>query len=453
MSAKAPLGLPSITPGLKSITPYLQRAEEIRKQEPIVAYWCAYYAAQLGVGLKIKDAASRNVLIALLGYLEQMKSEIGTSDAIDNDAAGSAYVENFSLRVFSAADNEDRSGRATKATAKKFLVAANFLEVLKTFNNADISESNLEKIRYAKWKAAEIAKAFREGRTPAPGPPGFAEEQEIANQLLSLEERPPDIPDLPAPPSQPAPSGRLSPQRLTSSRERSRTPPSGSPKTTFIPAPHADEWSTIVAPNASILDAGPGIPSRPIPRSNSGGSIGRTSPSGSPKQDHHISGERQSRKSSSRSPKHSPTGSKPSSPTRQGRTSSQGSEKKVHFTPSVIGGSVTTGSQPGSPQQGHTNLPPFHTQPGASYADSLPSPPPPPPSAPSAPYRPEPAVRSPPLRYQPPPPAPAPARVILTPALILQVQKQCRLASSALDYEDAETAKKELRAALALLGD
>lgn len=74
----------------------------------------AYYAAQLGIGLKIKDATSRNVLIALLGYLEQMKSEIGTSDAIDNDAAGSAYVENFSLRVFSAADNEDRSGRATK---------------------------------------------------------------------------------------------------------------------------------------------------------------------------------------------------------------------------------------------------------------------------------------------------------------------------------------------------
>jgi vacuolar protein sorting-associated protein VTA1 len=53
-------------------------------------------------------------LIALLGYLEQVKSEIGTTDAIDNDAAGSAYVENFSLRVFSVADNEDRSGRATK---------------------------------------------------------------------------------------------------------------------------------------------------------------------------------------------------------------------------------------------------------------------------------------------------------------------------------------------------
>lgn len=74
----------------------------------------AYYAAQLGIGLKIKDTASRNVLLALLGLLEQMKSSIGHSDAIDNDAAGSAYVENFALRVFSVADNEDRSSRATR---------------------------------------------------------------------------------------------------------------------------------------------------------------------------------------------------------------------------------------------------------------------------------------------------------------------------------------------------
>jgi hypothetical protein len=36
-----------------------------------------------------------------------------------------------------------------------------------------------EKIRYAKWKAADIAKAFREGKRPAPGPPGWAEEQEL----------------------------------------------------------------------------------------------------------------------------------------------------------------------------------------------------------------------------------------------------------------------------------
>jgi len=55
----------------------------------------------------------------------------------------------------------------------------------------------------------------------------------------------------------------------------------------------------------------------------------------------------------------------------------------------------------------------------------------------------------------PPPPPPVPVQEDpgeLTPAIISKVQKHCRFAVSALNYEDAEQAKKELRAALALLG-
>jgi vacuolar protein sorting-associated protein VTA1 len=40
----------------------------------------------------------------------------------------------------------------------------------------------------------------------------------------------------------------------------------------------------------------------------------------------------------------------------------------------------------------------------------------------------------------------------LTPSIIAKAQKHCRFAISSLDYEDAEQARKELRAALALLG-
>jgi len=42
--------------------------------------------------------------------------------------------------------------------------------------------------------------------------------------------------------------------------------------------------------------------------------------------------------------------------------------------------------------------------------------------------------------------------VELTNAMIAKVQKHCRFAISSLDYEDAEQARKELREALALLG-
>lgn len=38
-------------------------------------------------------------------------------------------------------------------------------------------------------------------------------------------------------------------------------------------------------------------------------------------------------------------------------------------------------------------------------------------------------------------------------AQIAKAQKHCRFAISALEYEDAEQARKELRAALKVLGD
>jgi vacuolar protein sorting-associated protein VTA1 len=53
----------------------------------------------------------------------------------------------------------------------------------------------------------------------------------------------------------------------------------------------------------------------------------------------------------------------------------------------------------------------------------------------------------------PPPPVQISTKhVELTPALVAKAQKHCRFAISALDYEDAEHAKKELKEALALLG-
>lgn len=70
-----------------------------------------------------------------------MKKEIGPNDAIDNDVVAAAYVENFALKVFEMTDSEDRAGKATRGTAKKFLVAANLLELLQVFDKANVSDS------------------------------------------------------------------------------------------------------------------------------------------------------------------------------------------------------------------------------------------------------------------------------------------------------------------------
>ena len=74
----------------------------------------AYYAAQVGIALKARGNPSRDVLFTLLGFLEKMKTDIGNVDAIEIEAASAAYVENFALKVFQSADNEDRRGAPTK---------------------------------------------------------------------------------------------------------------------------------------------------------------------------------------------------------------------------------------------------------------------------------------------------------------------------------------------------
>ncbi|KAF9897476.1 hypothetical protein BX616_005531, partial [Lobosporangium transversale] len=97
------------------------------------------------------------------------RKEIGENEAISSDLVGYAHIENFALKIFSRADDEDRAGQGSQKTAKNFVAAANFLELLKVFGDID---SEVEaKIKYSKWRAAEIVKALRDGRTP-PLPPG-----------------------------------------------------------------------------------------------------------------------------------------------------------------------------------------------------------------------------------------------------------------------------------------
>jgi vacuolar protein sorting-associated protein VTA1 len=40
MSSQKLFGLPSLPPELKSLSPFLQRADELKNKEPIIAYWC-----------------------------------------------------------------------------------------------------------------------------------------------------------------------------------------------------------------------------------------------------------------------------------------------------------------------------------------------------------------------------------------------------------------------------
>lgn len=48
---------------------------------------------------------------------DEMKAQLAGNEAVTSEAAGSAFVENFALRVFLAADNADRAGDVGKCVS------------------------------------------------------------------------------------------------------------------------------------------------------------------------------------------------------------------------------------------------------------------------------------------------------------------------------------------------
>ncbi|KAJ7103362.1 Vta1 like-domain-containing protein [Mycena belliarum] len=500
------MALPPTPAALKSISPYLQRADELRAKEPVIAYWCTYYAAQVGIALKAKDTASRSYLFELLGALERMKAAIGPTDAIDIEAASAAYVENFALRVFGVADNEDRSGSGNRSTAKKFLAAANFLEVLKTFPKAEVSETNEEKIRYAKWKAADIAKAYREGRKATPGPAGS--DPAIDAELLELQQAPSLTTTNSTTSSITVQGSPPSHSHIASARASSSSPPK-----TKRSSPHM-EPTDIANANRDFLPQTPPRHNKKLdvniglqPGNWAGEHSGEATPgswstaatpgTGSTPQEP-INGPQSPTFQKGKGKERSGSGSSSGSgrggllfkPVDGGNTNfamssdtNESGKKSVHFTPSVVGGlSSTAGSLPASPTyqsgaghpamtnaswQGQNGSAPYSgldlppgfvpdlqhpageaSQPpyGGLYASAPPLPP-----APGGIYRPiVPPPPPPPASVHPPPPSVP--EVELTPTIIAKAQKHCRFAISALDYEDAEQARRELRAALLVLG-
>ncbi|KAK0233637.1 Vta1 like-domain-containing protein [Armillaria fumosa] len=441
MTAPKLFNLPPVPPELKSLTPYLQRADELKMKEPVVAYWCAYYAAQVGIGLKAKAIPCRNFLFELLGLLESMKQEIGPSDAIDIEAASAAYVENFALRVFNFADNEDRKGHSTRSTAKKFLAAAHFLDVLKTFPRSEVSDSNEEKIRYAKWKAADIAKAYREGRKPTPGPASSLSEEETITTFPVEDDLHPTTsipPNTSTPQAGSPPQGYSPPQIKMSSppppphiplEDVPQTPPPRVPPHLGVGRPGSEWEEKVVTPGSWSTAATPGI---------------------EPRSDY------------SDSAPDSPTFGKGRPHEPADYLQNGAGAKSVHFSSSVVGGSSTgTGSPTVSPKFSEFSdkvysEPPMHGHPGqylveapGSYASLTPSAPPAPPSSVSTSSHMLTSAGHPGCSPMHPP---DPVPMELTPAMVTKAQKHARFAISALDYEDREQAIKELRTALGALG-
>ncbi|XP_033504813.1 vacuolar protein sorting-associated protein VTA1 homolog isoform X2 [Epinephelus lanceolatus] len=166
----------ALPPQLKAIQHHLRTAQEHENRDPVVAYYCRLYAMQTGMKLDSKTPECRKFLIKLMDQLETMKKELGDNDSINQEVVGNAHIENYALKMFLYADNEDRSGRFHKNMIKSFYTASLLLDVLSVFG--ELSDENIQHRKYARWKATYIHNCLKNGETPQAGPIGMDEGEE-----------------------------------------------------------------------------------------------------------------------------------------------------------------------------------------------------------------------------------------------------------------------------------
>ncbi|KAG6031623.1 hypothetical protein E4U40_006997 [Claviceps sp. LM458 group G5] len=383
-----------LPPPLKipEVSRFINRANQLRAIRPAVAYWCEYHAVNQIVTKSLHTASDDCFAFtkSLIERLEATKTERAEDDAVVDNTAGQAYVEQFAQETFSRAERAMRANKVTRQTADTFDAAATFFDLTHEWGTPD--PEILKKIKFAKWNAARILKALREGRDP-----------NESNPNPTVEEQP----EQPLSPSDPAVRAITQPESLNASVEDVED--AGEEYQARSDDAHRDFFQSTTADtsvSSPLLRQSPGlesIPSAPPPH---------ISPVSSPEVQ-------------------IPTQASPQMP----------NQVLSPFT-----------SLP-SPPPLHSSIPSSRSQPWENAADpfsiaqSARSH-----ETGSVVASPLPAAAA--HAVVPGPPAAPPAAVAPTPNPkdIEQAQKYARWAISALNFEDVPTAVQELRRALSLLG-
>ncbi|KAM4529412.1 vacuolar protein sorting-associated protein VTA1 homolog [Fundulus diaphanus] len=166
----------ALPPQLRAIQHHLRTAQEHEKRDPVVTYYCRLYAMQTGMKLDSKTPECRKFLVKLMEQLESMKKELSDNESISQEVVGNAHIENYALKLFLYADNEDRAGRFHKNMIKSFYSSSLLIDVLTVFG--ELSDENMRHQKYARWKATYIHNCLKNGETPQSGPIGMDGDEE-----------------------------------------------------------------------------------------------------------------------------------------------------------------------------------------------------------------------------------------------------------------------------------
>lgn len=104
----------------------------------------------------------------LMDWLEATKKALHDNEAITNEVAAQAHLENWALKLFLYADKNDRAANFSKNVVQSFYTAQILYDVLTLFGELSVEAAQNRK--YAQWKAAYIHNCLVNGETPVPGP-------------------------------------------------------------------------------------------------------------------------------------------------------------------------------------------------------------------------------------------------------------------------------------------
>jgi vacuolar protein sorting-associated protein VTA1 len=374
------------------------------------------------------DEECTEYAIQLMDKLEAAKSENSSNDAITDDVAAKAYVENFALDTFKRAEDAQRSNKVTRQTADTFQAASTFIDVLSIWG--PLEQEILSKKQFAKFHALRIAKAIKAGEDPNDSNPVVEEpaaDDSIDSELKALEEQQqPHSSDLNAayrPPTvESAPDSGFPSRPQSTVQGRFAEPPPPSPGPAEVSGP--DRFEHVEGPEDNLVDTSA------EPR--------EVSPVDRPEV-----GARQTSIGGGYFPT-TPTATDPSVPAYTSTTPAPPSSNNL-LDPSDFYSNTATSPTASKPQ-----FPDIH---GQSTPQSPPA---------SQPYNPPPtsvSAHTQPTRVQH---APQPVPVVSQAPPVggyrtddestMAAQKHAKWAISALNFEDVNTAVKELKLALQYLG-
>lgn len=223
---------------LKAVQPYIRISMEHRQRDVVVSYWCYFYACQTALKIDKTSQDSVAFITAALDWLEKIKKDKADNEAIHNEVVAQAHMENYALKLFLWADNEDRSSRFNKNVVKAFYTSGLLFDVLAVFG--ELTDEVVHNRKYAKWKATYIHNCLKNGETPIPGPANqdsnefSTEEQENSWKNPSTNDWNQST-DYVAPPALPTPNSNF-PSSLLTPAPGVHAPPS-TPSGSTLPSP------------------------------------------------------------------------------------------------------------------------------------------------------------------------------------------------------------------------